>query len=564
MGWAEQKYHATIWSDRPLGTNHNAGYHITMKSAARAVLDHTTRRRGRTRALAACMAVLLALPGPLMLGSAPAHAQNLPNLGDESAAVLSPQMERKIGEGYYRELRRDPSYLDDREITAYVQDIGYRLIAAGPDPRMDVEFFVIKDQQINAFAMLGGFIGINSGLIMAAQTESEMASVIGHEIGHLTQKHIARSFSAGQRASIAALVASALCLLAVRSNPQGAGTCLTGAQAAQVQTQLAYSRDFEREADRVGLDILNQGGFDVSAMPVFFERMQRAYRLYDSNAPVYVRSHPLTTERIADVQNRVQTLRPRAHADNLAFQLVRAKLRATMDESVDGARAAVKFFTAQTAEKTYTSATAAYLGLSYAHLLTKNVAAAETAFARIGRGPNSAAHPMLDTLSARIRQAAGDNEGAVKLLRASAARYPQLRHVQLSLVDGLQTAGRHDEALTLLREQMQLYRTDPKVFEMQAKSFAATGKRMAQHQALGEHYVLLGALQPAIEQFQIARCEGDGDFYQQSIIDARIRTLWESLIAERTDQQNAAQQAPSDGSRRRGPPSIAQGVPGRC
>jgi beta-barrel assembly-enhancing protease len=259
----------------------------------------------------------------------------------------------------------------------------------------------------------------------------------------------------------------------------------------------------------------------------------------------------------------VQNLRARAHADNLAFQLVRAKLRATMDESIDGARSAVNFFTTQTTQKTYTSIAAAYLGLSYAHLLSKNVVAAEAAYARIPRGAIGVSHPMIDTLAARIRQTAGDNDGAVKLLRASAARYPQLRHVQLSLVDGLQSAGRHDEALALLREQAQLYRTDPKVFEMQAKSYAATGKRMAQHQALGEHYVLLGALQPAIEQFQIARCEGDGDFYQQSIIDARIRTLWETLVADRTEQQKAADQGPADGARRR-PPSIAQGVPGRC
>ena len=119
------------------------------------------------------------------------HAQNLPNLGDESATVLSPQMERKIGEGFYHELRRAPSFLDDPEVTAYVRDLGYRLIAAGPDPRMDVEFFLIKDTQINAFAMLGGFIGINTGLLLAAQSESEAASVMGHELGHLTQKHIA-------------------------------------------------------------------------------------------------------------------------------------------------------------------------------------------------------------------------------------------------------------------------------------------------------------------------------------------------------------------------------------
>ena len=127
-------------------------------------------------------------------------------------------------------------------------------------------------------------------------------------------------------------------------------------------------------------------------------------------------------------------------------------------------------------------------------------------------------------------------------------------------------AGLHEEALLLLREQSQLYRNDAKLYELLAKSYSETGKRMAQHQALGEYLVLLGATAPAIEQFQIARCAGDGDFYQQSIIDARIRTLWELMISERSDQQKAAQEAPqgADNARRRGPLSIVQEAPGRC
>ena len=518
--------------------------------------------------MALLTAAVFAAPAPLsvapLLMPVQAHAQNLPNLGDESANALSPQMERKIGEGYYRELRRDASYLDDPEAIAYVQELGYRLIAAGPEPSMSVEFFVIKDQQINAFAMLGGYIGVNSGLIMAAQTESEVASVMGHEIGHLTQRHIARSVSAGQRASIASMVASALCLLAARSNPQGAGACLTGAQAAQVQSQLAYSRDFEREADRVGLDILNKGGYDVSAMPVFFERLQRATRVYDSNAPVYVRSHPLTTERIADVQNRVQTMRPRAYADSLGFFLLRAKLRATADESVDGARDAVKFFTSQLDDKSGANQIAASFGLAYARLTAKDAAGATAALARI---PRAVTHPLIDTLTSRIRVLAGDTQGALKLLRDSAARVGAPRYVQLALIETLQTAGRHEETLELLRDQAQRFRSDPRVFELLSKSYAATGKRTLQHQSMGEHFVLLGSIQPAIEQFQIARCAGDGDFYQQSILDARIRTLWAGLIAERTDQQNeAARQPPQgpDGARRRGPLGIEQGVSARC
>ena len=514
------------------------------------------------------MAAVLMFAVPAALP--PAYAQNLPNLGDESAAALSPQMERKIGEGIYRELRRDPSYIDDAEVAGYVQDMGQRLLAAGPEPGLSVEFFVLQDAQINAFALLGGFIGVNSGLIVAAESESEAASVLGHEIGHLTQKHIARGVAAGQRSSLATLVASAFCLLAARSNPQVAGGCLMAGQAAGVQSQLAYSRDFEREADRVGFDILNKGGFDVSAMPLFFERLQRSTRILESNAPAYVRSHPLTTERIADVRNRVQGAPYRQRAEPLTFHLVRAKLRATADSSVDGMRDAVKYFKTQLEEKTVGNPSVAYYGLAQAQLLAKDIAGAQAAFARI---TNPASHPMFETLAVRIRRAAGDSEGALALLRAVMKRQTsaqsvqpfQTRALQFEMIDALQAAGKHTEALQILREQAQLYRTDPKLQELLAKSYAATGKRLAQHQALGEHYALLGALQSAIEQFQFARCSGEGDFYQLSIIDARIRILWESLLSERAEQAGGRQPKTGDGSNPpRGLPRLEQGAPGRC
>ena len=536
---------------------------------------HPPKRRmpARLHAVLTCLVALgLVVPAPLQTFQA--HAQNLPNLGDESGAVLTTQMERKIGEGFFRDLRRDPSFVEDAEVTAYIQELGARLVAAGPEPALSVEFFVIRDRQINAFAMLGGYIGVNSGLITASESESETASVLGHEIGHLTQKHIARGFAAAQRSSMASLVASALCLLAARSNPQVAGGCLMASQAGAVQSQLAFSREFEREADRIGFDILNKGGFDVAAMPVFFERLQRSTRILESNAPSYVRSHPLTTERIADTRNRVQggvlaagqgngrSTVYRAQADSLTFHLVRAKLRAGADDSIDGTRDAIKHFTTLIESRTAVHEAANYLGLAYAHLQAKNPAAARAAYARIA---NSAAHPMYAALDARIRRAASDAEGALALLRTALIRHSGSRALQLEFIESLQEAGRHTEALKLLAGQLQLYRSDPKLHELQSKSYAAEGKRMAQYQALAEYFLLLGSLPSAIEHFQLARCTGEADFYQSSILDARIRALWQRLLDERADEAGSGRAPPSaesGGGQRR--PGVAQGMPTRC
>ncbi|HEY4372306.1 MAG TPA: M48 family metalloprotease [Burkholderiales bacterium] len=485
--------------------------------------------RLRTHMLAGLLACSLAAPA-----IAP-RAQNLPQLGDESANLLTPQMERRIGLEYYRELRDSPDYLDDPEVTAYVQELGERLVAASPEPGLDVQFFMVKDESINAFAMLGGFIGVNTGLLLAAQSESEAASVLGHELGHLIQKHVARAVSAGQKTSIASLVGTALCILAAHSSSQGTQACAMVGMSLPLSQQLAYSRDFEREADRIGFGILRKGGFDVTAMPVFFERLQTATRINDTGAvPVYIRTHPLTTERIADVRNRAQSVPYRQHADSLAFSLVRAKLRATLGNTTETRRQAVSYFAGQLADKTYSNLTATHYGYAWALLGAHEYDRAQAELAQI---PKTVSHPLIDSLAATLQAERKDYAGAVALFKAAAARYPQARYLQIELIETLQKAGRHPEALALLRDQAQTYTSDPQVFALQAKSYAAVGKRMAQHQAQGENYALLGRTQPAIDELMVARCAGDGDFYQQSIIDARIRALWDQLGEERREKE---------------------------
>jgi predicted Zn-dependent protease len=521
------------------------------------------RRGPAARCMAGVLAVslaLLPLPGTAQFSAGSSGGgNNLPSIGEESESVLSPRMERRIGEEYYRELRGSPDYLDDPEIAAYVAELGARLIAASPEPGLDVEFFVMKDDSINAFAMLGGFIGVNTGLLIAAQSESEAASVLGHELGHLIQKHIARSVSAGQKISMASMVAAALCLLAARSNSQATQACMMGVTAVPISQQLAYSRDFEREADRIGFEILRKGGFDVTAMPAFFERLQRANRVYDSNVPVYVRSHPLTTERIADVRNRAQFAPYRQHADSLGFHLARAKLRANMDSTVDGMRDAQRYFSSQIADKSYANLAAAHYGYAVALLRARDYARAQAELAQI---PKSVVHPMIDSLGAEILLARQDYAGAVTAFRAAAAKFSGVRYLQLHLIRALQLANRHEEALVLLRDQTQNYRSDPAVFELQARSYAAVNKRMLQHRSMAEFHALLGRYQPAINELMMARCTGEGDFYQYSIIDARIRTLWDDMAEQKRDREGKS--SGDDGGRKRLPPMAERPPEGRC
>lgn len=273
------------------------------------------------RPVAYLLAGLLAMTSP--------RASELPELGDAASNDLSLVTEKRIGQQIMHEIRwRDPSYLDDPDVESYLNQIGGRLASFSSDPGIGFQFFAVSDPSINAFAMPGGFIGVHTGLILAAQSESELAGVLAHEISHVTQRHIARQVFQQKQLSMGTMLAMAAALLAARSNAQVASAAIVSAEASAVSAQLAFSRDFEREADRSGFDILKKAGFDVRGMSNFFERLQRAGRLYDNNAPVYMRTHPVTLERISDMQNREQGAPYRQVPDSVDFQLTRARLRA--------------------------------------------------------------------------------------------------------------------------------------------------------------------------------------------------------------------------------------------
>lgn len=449
-----------------------------------------------------------------------AQAQNLPELGDTSGTLLSPYMERKIGEQAMRDIRlRDPQFLDDPELTEYINEIGRRLVAASPDAHQDFEFFLIQDKTINAFAMPGGFIGVNTGLLLAAQTESELAGVLAHEVAHVTQHHLARLLGKQEQMSIPTLAAVILGLLAARSNPEVTQAVIVGAGATGIQTQLNYTRDFEREADRIGFQYLQRAGFDVGGMGTFFERMQKATRLYENNAPAYLKTHPLTAERIADMQNRAQTAVYKQAPDSIEFHFARAKLRA--EEGV--AREAVAYFAELVRERRYASEAGARYGLASALARARDFAGAETEIQATRKlaGP----HPMVELLAARIRLGAGDAMGARRILRAALDRAPTYRPLHYAYVEALQEAGQHQAALAWLADLVKTFPRDQRLYGLQAKSYASSGKRLLLHQALAETYVLQGTLPAAIEQLQLAQRSGDGDFYQLSAVEARLRAL---------------------------------------
>ncbi|HEX7251219.1 MAG TPA: M48 family metalloprotease [Burkholderiales bacterium] len=466
--------------------------------------------------------IFAALAAAALLGPrAFAQTARLPDLGGTQDLALSPSQERRLGESIVRDIRaHDATFVDDPEISEYLAGLGSRLTRVATGVRYDFDFFVLRDPQINAFALPGGFVFVNTGLITLSDTESELASVLGHEIGHVTQRHIARMFGQQQQMQIPMLAALAAALILGRGRPDLVGGAAAMAQAGMVQSQLSYSRDYEREADRVGLQTLEDAGFDPRAMAAFFEKLQRATRIQDDGTlPSYMRSHPVTSDRIADAQNKAANFPYRQHVDSPEFFIVRAKLRAEQGDPAD----AVAFFEGALRDKRYANETAAHYGYAYALLRARRARDADAEVSKLRA--SGASDPMIVTLAARAKRALKDNAGALSLLETARTRYPYSRSILYAYADALQEANRKQDAVKVLADAVRSYPRDARLHGLLAQAYAGTGKRLLQHQEQAEYYALLGNLPGEIEQLQLARAAGDGDFYQLSVIDARLKDL---------------------------------------
>ena len=494
------------------------------------------------KCIAAITAALLAF-APLHASSDPASVsdpvtlyspQRLPDLGDVSQTNFSPMQERQLGETIVRQLRASGGYINDPEVNDYLNELGHRLIAASTDVKQDFEFFGVPDSQINAFALPGGYIGVNTGLILLAQTESELASVLAHEISHVTQHHLARALSAQKDSMLMSLAGLALAILAARGSGNSSGDAASAAiaatQAISIQHQINFTRENEYEADRLGFQRLDAAGFDVTAMASFMQRLQTATRFVEGSVPTYLRDHPVTYERIAEAQARAQGHPYRQVVDSLDFHLVRALIRSYQGE----AREAVKWFDDALAEHKYNNAIAAQYGLVASLLRAKDFARAKKELAALEKV--APAHPMIDAIAGHVMLDSGDVDGAVKRFEAGVSKYPNKMQLVYDYPEALLAAGRDADAARFVERQLTRFPGDGPLQLLAARAYAAQNRQMLAHRHQAEYYAWQGNLKGAIDQLEIAAKAGDGDFYQASVVDTRLR----ALRREVAEQQKSA------------------------
>ena len=479
-------------------------------------------------------ALLLALSLAVAL---PCGAQVLPDLGDASAATLSEQQERTIGNRIMRDVRVDKDYIDDAEIADYINALGQRLLAVSEGPRKDIDFFVVRDEQVNAFALVGGHIGVHTGLVLLTQSESELAGVIAHEIAHILQKHQARVLAGQSRSSWTSLAALALALIASRSGGSQSGqvteAAVATAGALQIQNAIDYTREHEREADRVGLTLLERAGFDTRGMAVFFERMLRANRLNEyKGAPSYLRTHPLTTERIADIQDRIEHTPARMVPDSFEYRLARARMRAYAGSPSE----ALKYFRTALEDKTILRPREDVYGLAVALHRARELDQAWATLEPIRKGRNP--HPAFEVLAGRIAADMRREDQALDIYRAALKSHPTYRSLVYAYNELLQQTGRTRESLADLEERVRGGPDDAKLYELQARAMEAAGRRIGQHRAQAEAYFRRGNVAAAVDQLEIAVKQVRGsDFYELSIAESRLRELRILLENERAAEK---------------------------
>ena len=451
----------------------------------------------------------------------------LPDIGDSSGATISPDQERAIGESLMRRLRQALMIVDDPMVQSYIESLGYRLVAASDRPGDAFTFFVVGDSQINAFAAPGGYVGVNSGLILTSQSESELAAVLAHEITHVTQRHMARTYEAAGRQRLAAAVAILAAILVGGQSDQLAQAAVATGTAASMQMQLNFTRANEREADRLGIRMLANAGFDPAAMATFFERMQRAGRLYGARVPEFLSTHPVTTARIAESESLARGLSSAPSRESRNYELMRARLRVLT--SADPA-AAESEFEQNLARDSFRDEVAERYGYALALLANGKPGAALEQIEPLRKAdPDSL---PLAIAEGRIAVAAGQTERGLETFRQALLNYPNNDPLVYFYGEALLSAGQPARAREVLSEYLRNRSPSAAIHNLYARAAGEAGHLAEAYRHKAEYYFLSGQTRAAIDQLSRAAELSDLDFYQASQIEARLQELKRIALEE--------------------------------
>ncbi|PSW09782.1 M48 family peptidase [Photobacterium sanctipauli] len=445
---------------------------------------------------------------------------DLPEIGTAAASTLSIEKEIEYGDAYMRMIRGSMPVVSDPLLSEYIQDLGHQLVANANDVRTPFNFFMIQNRDINAFAFFGGHVAIHTGLFLHANTEGELASVVAHEIAHITQRHLARSMEDQARKSPATMAALIGSLMLAIASPEAGMAAIHATTAASAQGQINYTRSNEKEADRIGIATLAKTGYDVQAMPRFFGRLADQYR-YASTPPPMLLTHPLPESRITDSRERANQYPTGKKNDSNRYQLARSRIIARY-AGIDS-NASLDWFDRRLKRATGASKDALNYGKALVYIDT---------------GKYEQAHALLDPLLAKdpnnrfYIDSATDldlyekqYDRAINRLQKALQATPNHKVLNINLANALQEAGRNSESIPILTRYTYDNPDDANGWHLLAQAQAANGRRDAELAARGELMALRGAWEKAIQFYIQASQLVEINSLDQARYDARIDQL---------------------------------------
>jgi len=436
----------------------------------------------------------------LVLGACQSRAQDgvLPDFGEGNAVSLS--QEYLMGRAWLMQFRRQAPILSDPLIQDYTENLIYRLAVTSQLRERRLEVVLVNNKSINAFAVPGGVVGVHNGLLLAAQSEAQVASVLGHELAHLSQRHFSRGQENAAKTGKMALAGMLAGMVAVAAGGGDAGiAAIAGSQAASQDASLRYSRLHEQEADRVGMQNQVAAGMDPKGAAGMFSVMQAQSRKYGSRPPEFLMTHPLTESRIADARNRAAQFPARIYQDNPEFHLIRARVELSF---IDQPEQAVAYFRKKRQERKGAEAVAAQYALILALTNNGGYAEARELLAPMREySPTNMTYALAET---DIDLAEEKFDSAIKKLKRGVELVPGNHPITIQLGKAYFKAGRYSEADQVLTANAKLKPTNVTLWYWLEEVQGLAGNRFGLHQSRAEYFFLKGAMPPALDQLKLA------------------------------------------------------------
>jgi predicted Zn-dependent protease len=486
-----------------------------MESVIR-VKKHTTAVRQGAIAL---LTLLLCLSA-----SAQVDRINLPDMGNSAENFLSDGEEKQYAEAIIMQLRAYGVLVDDPLISAYFKDMGFRLVSASDKPDQPFTFVVLDEHRVNAFAAPGGVVALHSGLILTADNENEVAGVLAHEVAHITQLHLYRTLENSQRMTIPI----ALGMLAIALAGGGSGQAITGAlasgQAMAAQMMINFTRANEVEADRVGITTLSLAGYDPQGMVTFFDKMGKLSRASGQGPPEFLRTHPVSVNRIAEAKNRAALMPVPEPSNGLNFYLAQARIRALLEAKPNDA---IAWFRDRIDEEaTEVQLMAHQYGLAIALQRKRQFDEARRLLGRLL--DENPAHRAFQLQLADLDMDDGREEQALASLASLYHTFPGNHAISVQYSEALlkdKDPQRAETASVILRQQLLHRDDDPVLYELFAQSANIAGDQVRASEALAEAYFLQGGVKEAMQQLEMLTRRDDLDYYQRARVTARLEEM---------------------------------------